>query len=212
MKNNLYYSSFIFLIWWAFQGKSLISIKIAYKYNLSGVLSTDLFRNILRINNPTSAIICSTSKLDENIFNLQREEVSDLLYKTLEFYADRKEKLVIEWVHFSRDFLKFALDNWAKCICLNNLLPWKDKVNLKKITTPITRVINKDTWWDYFANHTDGLNIDDIYYTHKEKEYSLMHNIILSDVNELWINLISYKNIDNAVNKISKQISFHQDC
>lgn len=206
MKNNSYYSSFTFLVWWAFQGKSLISIKIADKYNLSGVLSTDLFRNILRINNPTSAIICSTSKLNENIFNSQREEVSELLYKTLEFYADRKEKLVIEWVHFSRDFLKFALDNWAKCICLNNLLPWKGKVNFKKITTPITRVINKDTWLEYFANHTDDLNIDDIYYTHKEKEYSLMHNIILSDAKILGINIISYNSIDEAIIKIKEFI------
>lgn len=206
MKNNSYYSSFIFIIWWAFQGKSLISIKIADKYNLSGVLSTDLFRNILRINNPTSAIICSTSKLNENIFNLQREEVSELLYKTLELYADRKEKLVIEWMHFSRDFLKFALENWAKCICLNNFLSWKDKVNLKKITTPITRVINKDTWLEYLTNHTDDLNIDDISYTHKEKEYSLIHSIILSDARELRINIVSYNNINDALLIIDEQL------
>ncbi len=206
MKNNLYYSSFIFLIWWAFQGKSLISIKIAEKYNFSGVISTDLFRNILRINNPTNAILCSTSKLNDDIFNIQRKEVSDLLYKTLDFYADRKEKLVIEWVHFSKDFLKFALKNWAKCICLNNSLPWRDKVNLKKITTPITRVINRDTLEENFANHTEDLNIEDIFYTHKEKEYSLMHNIILSDVKELGINIISYSSIDEAIIKIKEFI------
>lgn len=206
MKNNLHYSSFIFLIWWAFQGKSLISIKIAEKYNFSGVISTDLFRNILRINNPTDAILCSTSKLNGDIFNTQRKEVSDLLYKTLDFYADRKEKLVIEGVHFSKDFLKFVLDNWGKCICLNNLLPWKDKVNLKKITTPITRVINKETWIEYFTNHTDDLNIEDISYTHKEKEYSLIHNIIISDAKELDINIVSYNNIDEAIIKIKEFI------
>lgn len=206
MKNNLHYSSFIFLIWWAFQGKSLISIKIAEKYSFSGVISTDLFRNILRINNPTSAILCSTSKLNENIFNIQRKEVSDLLYKTLEFYADRKEKLVIEWVHFSKDFLKFALNSWAKCICLNNLLSWKDKVNFKKITTPITRAINKDTWLEYFTNHTDDLKIEDIFYTYKEKEYSLMHKVILSDAKKLDIDIISYNNIDEAIDKIEQII------
>lgn len=206
MKNNSKYSSFIFLIWWAFQGKSLISIKIADKYSFSWVISTDLFRNILRINNPTNSILCSTSKLNEDIFNEQRKEVSDLLYKTLEFYVDRKEKLVIEWVHFSRDFLKFALYNWAKCICLNNSLPWKDKVNLKKITTPITRVINKDTWLEYFANHTDNLNINDISYTYKEKEYNLIHNIILSDANTLGIRIISYNNLDEAIALIEKTI------
>ncbi|MDD2487722.1 MAG: hypothetical protein PHS92_05125 [Candidatus Gracilibacteria bacterium] len=192
------YSSFIFILGGAFQGKSILSIKTAERYTFSTVLSTDCFRNFLRINNPTEAILCSTSKLDVNIFNKQREEISDLLFNILKFYADRKEKVIIEGIHFSKDFLEFAIKNGAKCLCLNNKIPWKEKVSLKKITTPITRIIDKKTGKESYIEHTDNLNIDDISYTHKEKDYTNIHNIIISDANSLKICNIAFNNINDA--------------
>ncbi len=108
----------------------------------------------------------------------------------------------MEWVHFSKEFLSFAIQNWAKCICLDNQIPWEQKVDLKRITTPITRVIDNETGDESYVKHTDDLDVGDISYTHKENEYNWIHNILLSNAKDLKLDIISYETIDEAFNKI----------
>ena len=54
-------SSIIVIVGGSFQGKSLISLKCASSLNYSGVVTTDMVRNILKITNPHLEEIYSTS-------------------------------------------------------------------------------------------------------------------------------------------------------
>jgi len=108
----------------------------------------------------------------------------------------------MEWVHFSKEFLSFAIHNWAKCICLDNQITWKQKVDLKRITTPITRVIDKETGDESYVKHTGDLDVSEISYTHKEKEYNWLHEILSSDANLLGIDKVSYIDIEEWFSKI----------
>ena len=192
------YSSFIFIIGGAFQGKSLLSIRIAERYTISTIICTDYLRNVLRSINPCKEILRSTSNLDKISFNRSREIISDLLFKTIHFYALRKEKVIIEGIHFSRDFLKFAVINGAKCICLENCLPWEKKVELKSLTSPITKIINIDTGEESLAYHNENLDTKNNAYLHKRKNFQLVHDIISSDANSLKIEKVSFEDIDKA--------------
>jgi hypothetical protein len=55
-----------------------------------------LVRNIFRVVANNDYIKCSTSKMSNEIFNMQRKEISNLLYEILKFYSEREEKVIIE--------------------------------------------------------------------------------------------------------------------
>ena len=193
-------SNFIVIIWWAFQWKSLISLKIASKLNYSWVISTDYIRNFLRISSPTKEILSSTSKMDETIFNKQRIQISKFLYKNILFYTDRQEKLILEGIHFSNDFLLFLKKNWAKCFVVNNTLKWSDKVILKSITTPIIKTRNNNI--EKLEKYNKNIKENDIIYIQEKKQYESFHNIILEEWKQLWIKVIDFSNIKKWVDKI----------
>jgi len=198
-KNNSC-SNIIVLIWWAFQWKSLIALKLASKLDYSWVISTDFIRNTLRIIDPVPEILCSTSNMDTKVFLVQRNKISDFLYKLLPFYTERQEKIILEGIHFSKDFLIYLKNNWAKCFGLNNTLTWKEKVVKKLITTPITR-LNKNSGQilDYCKNKEDYNKIS---YLEKEEKYIFFHKIILSELKELNIDIINYNDLSNAIDDI----------
>lgn len=203
-KGKTNYKSFIFLIWWPFQWKSLISLELAHLLTFSWVISTDLVRNIFRVVANNDYIKCSTSKMSNEIFNMQRKEISNLLYEILKFYSEREEKVIIEWIHFSQEFLKYAIENWAKCFFLDNKLSWEQKVKLKKITTPITKIIDWKTKKEILKVHTEDLNINNILYFQQEEKYFNMHNMLLKEAIELDIKIISYKNMKEAIKQIKE--------
>ncbi len=203
------YSSFVFIIGWAFQWKSLLAIKIAEHYTFSAILWTDCFRNILRIQKSSKEILYSTSKLTKILFNKQRKEISNLLKNVLHLYASRWEKIVIEWIHFSKEFLKFALDHGAKCLLLQNNLSWDKKVELKKITTPITRVIDTKNGLESYVKHDNNIKIEHISYTHNKDKFKEIHDIISSDADLLNIEKIHYTDIDEGFWKICNVLDNH---
>lgn len=193
-------SNFVVIIWWAFQWKSLISLKLASKLSYSWVISTDYIRNFIRIYDSNKEIMSSTSKMDLDIFNNQRNQISNFLYKDIINYTDRQEKIILEWIHFSKNFLLFLKQNWARCFWVNNTLSRDKKVILKSITTPITKINNNNV--ERLEKYNTNINKKDIIYIQKQKEYELFHNIIMQELKQIWIKIVNYDNIKVWVNKI----------
>lgn len=197
---NIDCSNFIVIIWWAFQWKSLISLKLASKLNYSWVISTDYIRNFLRISAPTKEILFSTSKMNETIFNKQRLQISDFLYKNIRFYTDRKEKIILEWIHFSNDLILFLKSNWAKIFWVNNTVAWNKKVILKSMTTPIIKLKNNNI--EKLEIYNKDIHEEDIAYIQAQEQYELMHKILLKELRKIWIKIIEYDKIKKWVDKI----------
>lgn len=204
MENKIDLSNVIVIIWWAFQWKSLISLKLASKLKYSWVISTDYIRNFLRVENKNPIINISTSRMDQEIFEKQREIISSFLLNYIKFYIDRKEKIILEWMHFSKDFLLFLKNNWAKCFWLNNELDWYEKVKLKTITTPTIKIIHNNK--EEILEYSEEINIDDILYIQQKEYYEKFHNILLNDLKDIDIKIINYFNIYKWIKKIMKII------
>lgn len=204
MENKIDLSNVIVIIWWAFQWKSLISLKLASKLKYSWVISTDYIRNFLRIENKNPVINISTSRMDQEIFEKQREIISSFLLNYIKFYIDRKEKIILEWMHFSKDFLLFLKNNWAKCFWLNNELDWYEKVKLKTITTPTIKIIHDNK--EEILEYSEKINIEDILYIQQKEYYEKFHNILLNDLKDVDIKIINYFNIYKWIKKIMKII------
>lgn len=204
MENKIDLSNVIVIIWWAFQWKSLISLKLASKLKYSWVISTDYIRNFLRIENKNPIINISTSRMDQEIFEKQREIISSFLLNYIKFYIDRKEKIILEWMHFSKDFLLFLKNNWAKCFWLNNELDWYEKVKLKTITTPTIKIIHDNK--EEILEYSEKINIEDILYIQQKEYYEKFHNILLNDLKDVDIKIINYFNIYKWIKKIMKII------
>lgn len=201
MNNNIVdLSNFIIIIWWAFQWKSLISLKLASRLKYSWVISTDYIRNFLRLCNKSLFLNISTSEMDEKIFERQRKEISDLLYSYVKFYSDRKEKIILEWMHFSRDILQFFIEKWAKCFWLNNQISWLEKVKLKAITTPTIKIIEDGV--EKIIEYSDFIDQKKIFYIQKQEYYKKFQNVLMNDLNEIGIQIINYNNIEEWFKKI----------
>ncbi len=197
---NIDCSNFIVIIWWAFQWKGLISLKLASKLNYSWVISTDYIRNFLRVSAPTKEILSSTSQMNENIFNKQRSQISDFLYKNINFYTDRQEKIILEWIHFSNDLILFLKNNWAKIFWVNNTIAWNKKVILKSITTPIIKLKKNNI--ESLIIYNKDIQEEDITYVQAQKQYELMQKILLNELMQIWIKIIEYDKIKKWVDKI----------
>jgi len=197
------YSSLVFVLGGAFQGKSLLSLRIAHRYTFSGVLGTDYLRDLLRILRPDADLLCSTSRLDEARFNRQRGAVSELLYRMLGFYAPRREKLVVEGIHLSKEFLQYALAHGATCICLDNQRPWVDRVRLKEITTPVTRTLDARNGRESLVNAED-VSVEDTTYFREAVRFRRIHDLISRDADALAIETISYRELDEAFESIRR--------
>ncbi len=208
---SLDYSPFVIIGWWAFQWKSLVANEVATQCKIWGIVSTDLIRNILRAQLSSDSILLSTSHLTLENFDKQRQEVSDLLKRTLPFYSDRWERLVIEWIHFSRDFLIESVQWWAAVFSLNNQLPWNERVSLKEKITPIGRVVDAKTGIESLIplksnTRGEGKSHTENAYLLRWKKYADIHAKLTWDMKEAWARVISFRDIEIAVRQIMQSI------
>lgn len=94
----------IFLAGGSFQGKSLISLHLANKYQFSGVVTTDMIRNILRIHatpeDKRRFFSTSTYRMSPEDLMMQKKLVSDEVKRLLPIYIKRGEKIIFEGMHF----------------------------------------------------------------------------------------------------------------
>jgi hypothetical protein len=128
--------------------------------------------------------------------------VSELLLKTLYFYSSRGEKLVIEGIHFSKEFLKYCITLGAKCILLDNQNSWSKRVQLKMLTTPVTRVYDPVSGIESYCDKPEYLSSSNLSYLRDEKHFKLLHNLILSDCLTLPIKQIKFMDLNEALHSI----------
>ena len=190
---NLDYSPFVIIGWWAIQWKSLVANEVATQCKIWGIVSTDLIRNILRAQQSSDPILLSTSHLTLEDFDKQRQEVSDLLKRTLPFYSDRWERLVIEWR--------------ASVFSLNNQLPWNERVSLKEKITPIGRVVDTKTGTESLIpsksnTRGEGKSHTENAYLLRWKKYADIHAKLTWNMEEAWAKIISFRDIEIAVRQI----------
>jgi 2-phosphoglycerate kinase len=119
----------------SFQGKSLIAQEIAADYRFSGVITTDMVRNILRVLFPEKPYLStSTYLMPEDDLTRQCQDVSDLLMALVPIYQSRGEHIIIEGMHFSDDWLSLCAREKFCNIVINNLLPFEERIIKKQIT------------------------------------------------------------------------------
>lgn len=146
----------------SFQGKSLVSMQVASNLHYSTVICTDLFRNILNVQK-AGILSLSTSpyKLDKADWLVQKIMICDLLKEVLPIYFSRGEKIVVEGVHFTEEFLIWTRDQGGIIFCIDNQLPFSERIKKKLIT----------------RSKLDGFDENDQFWVEKSSYYKYRHRM-----------------------------------
>jgi len=120
----------------SFQGKSLTAFHIAKKFKIPLVICTDTIRNVLHTLNPLFPyFFTSTYLMSSNNLKRQKMEVSKILQGLLMLYDKRGENVIIEGMHFSKEFLDYISEKSnALCFCIDNKLSFNKRLEYKSIT------------------------------------------------------------------------------
>jgi 2-phosphoglycerate kinase len=119
----------------SFQGKSLIALEMAHRFNFSGVLTTDTIRNILKITHPEKFYLStSTYLLSEVVLTQQCFDVSNIIFDIIPIYESRGENMVIEGMHFNKEIIDYFASRAYCNIFIDNLMPFNERVLNKQIT------------------------------------------------------------------------------
>lgn len=186
-------SNTIVIIGGSFQGKSIISIKIAEILNYSAVICTDLLRNILHIQNPTNdTFSTSTYLLSKEKLDKQKQYVSTLALKVLDVYDKRGEKVILEGMHFSRQCIDDLLGRGTSLFFLANQLSFKERTESKTITR---------TKLNSYSPQQPDWFLQSSYYKHQERIQEIHHE--LEEIcKELRIPIVQFSTINQAVKLI----------
>ena len=193
-------SSIVIITGGSFQGKSIISLNCASSLNYSGVVTTDMIRNILKITNPHLEKIYSTSTylLSKDILKRQNRNVSAIIKDLVKIYESRGEQIIFEGMHFDEDFFKWAKDNQFCVICLNNLLNLEERLILKSKTRSLFRFINSSLE-KYEFNSINKNNVGKSAYVQYGSRIQEIHNTILGYCRKYNFNIVEYENINSAI-------------
>jgi 2-phosphoglycerate kinase len=119
----------------SFQGKSLIALEMAHRFKFSGVLTTDMVRNILKVMSPDKPYLStSTYLLSEAEFSQQFFDVSKIIFEIIPIYESRGEHMVIEGMHFTKEIIDYFASRAYCNIFIDNLMPFNERVLRKQIT------------------------------------------------------------------------------
>jgi len=189
--------NFVFIAGGSFQGKSLIALKLASKFNFSGVLTTDMLRNFLKIQYPEKTIFStSTYKMTRNDLELQKEAVSSILKKQIEIYQSRGEKMIFEGMHFSDDFIKsISKSNYLK-LFINNIKCIEERFYLKQKTR------NHFSFENEVANKlSDTKKFEETSYYFKQNRINEIHSDLKNICLQNGFIEVSFEKLDDAINK-----------
>lgn len=179
----------------SFQGKSLIASRLSYSMQIPTVICTDVLRNIIRAQSPDKAYLhTNTFILSKDHFNRQVKEVSELLIKLLAEFESRGEDVIIEGVHLSDEFFRYAIKNNFACFVLNNMISQEKKIQLKSITRKTLEIASdkisqenlkaqKSRMIDIhkeILERTNALNIPAVEYRDLETGYDLLKERIIN--------------------------------
>lgn len=181
----------------AFQGKSLISLKLASILNYSAVISTDLIRNFIRIKNPSSeSMNMQPYLLTEERWINQKVETCNLLQDLIPLYIKRGEKVILEGVHFTEDFLDYIYKLNGHIFLLDNLTPFNERVEKKTITRTLLNA--------YDVNNPDW--VESSSYIRYRSRFEEIHQNILTMGELIPSKTISFLSLEEAIKKILKEL------
>lgn len=186
-------NSLIVITGGSFQGKSLLSIRVATKLNYSAVICTDLIRNVLRVQNPAEKCFSTSSYiLTKSEWMFQKEQTCLVLTQLLEIYRERGEKIILEGVHFTKAFLELIMKRGGIVFCIDNKLPFITRIEKKTVTrTKLNGFDSKNANW-----------IKESSYVLHEQRIEEIHIETLMMCRELNAHIISFRNLSQAYKKI----------
>lgn len=186
----------IFIAGGSFQGKSLIALHLANKYQFSGVVTTDMIRNILRIHaipkDKRRYFSTSTYRMTPEDLMVQKEFVSNEVKRLLPIYVKRGEKIIFEGMHFSDAFIKNYLSKKEYLrIFIDNELALSQKVELKRITRNNLNV----------NNGMDNFNYNSTVYSNYEERIIEIHSQMKEVCKKNGFHIVCFTDIEEGKKK-----------
>lgn len=187
---------FIFIAGGSFQGKSLIALHLANKYQFSGVVTTDMIRNILRIHaipkEKRRYFSTSTYRMSPEDLMMQKDFVSNEVKRLLPIYVKRGEKIIFEGMHFSDELIKNYLSKKDYLrIFIDNELGLSQKVELKRITRNNLNV----------KNEMDNFNYNSTVYSDYEDRIIEIHSQMKEVCKKNGFHIVCFTDIEEGKKK-----------
>jgi len=197
----------------SFQGKSLIALCVAHKFNIPLIISTDTIRNILHILNPHAPyLLTSTYLMSSNDFKRQLSEVSKVLLELLVIVEKRGEDIIIEGMHLSDDFIAHmhSKEN-AVLLCIDNKQTFEKRIKYKSLTR------HRVEYFDPFSKEIKYGDISESNlmftpYAKNASRISEIHQQILSYFIENQLPIVQFQEIEDAMESIDKIICNFMRC
>lgn len=191
----------------SFQGKSLVATYIAYKFNISAIISTDLIRNVLRVQNPGAPYLSTSTYLmsSENL-RRQMEEVSSVIEEVLRIYESRGESVIIEGMHLSRRFMKKLgrMEN-VFGVCLDNRLSLLERLRLKSLTRKRIEYRDPETGEMKYGSPMEESAIRARYMPHA-KRIGDIHESIIKSCRESGFRILEFSDISECRLKVESMV------
>lgn len=187
----------------SFQGKSTVAISLAKKFNFSGILSTDMVRNILKISYPNEKYFStSTYLLSKDDLTKQMDAVSKVIQKTIPIYQSRGEYIIFEGMHFSEWFLSWAANQSFVTICLDNKTSFAKRIVLKGNTRSKLKIQNN--LFNTDSSDINNQNVNETIYMRYADVITNIHKSILKICSKHGFDIVEFQKIKKATNKCSK--------
>jgi len=191
----------------SFQGKSLIALRIAYKFRIPVMICTDTVRSVLHILSPDAAyFFTSTYLMSPKILNRQMKEVSKVLQELLSLYEKRGENIIIEGMHLSREFIAYLSGKSNVLIfCIDNKLPLEKRLEHKSVTRHRVEYLDSKTREVKYGRLTKR-NIYFTPYIKHANRIEEIHRQIIDYFSKKSLPIIEFENIDKAIETIDTMV------
>lgn len=178
----------------SFQGKSLISLSLANTLKFSGVITTDMIRNVLKIlDSQQDYWGISTYMLTKDTLAQQMEIVSDMTRKIISIYQERGEHMIIEGMHFSRNFMQWAKHQGFYCLCINNEKDLRERIELKKVTRSRLRGNLNDSF--------ESFSFENSNYSKYQDRIREIHSNILEDARLEGFEIVNFNELKLGIER-----------
>lgn len=196
------YSNIGFVFGGSFQGKSLLAIRTAAECNYSAIISTDTVRNILCHQHPDDPRFGSPSSIPIDFFEYQCTQVCGLLKSICDQYSARGERVIVEGIHVTEEFISHILNLGGRAVALNNTLSWERKVKLKSITRTKMKVQHSGGS-DFYAPAEAVSNSSNAYILRQEV-FKKIHDRALSMAKKKGVLVIEYSSLESPQSDLIK--------
>lgn len=187
----------------SFQGKSLISLAVACQFQFSGVISSDMVRNLAKTMYPEKKFLStSTYLLSHEDLEKQRSLVSEMIADILPIYDLRGERIIIEGMHFSRKILTHFSERGFCNIFLNNNSSFEKRILLKQLTRRNLHYSGNLKGDSVKLMEKDAVK-KTMYYEYQGRIMEI-HEQIKNDCLDLGFHIVEFENIDHGKKQVEK--------